>query len=232
MDKAIVIPFSIEKIDRLRNSWNLYDYQSIIELLGGDYSDLDPSEIEEYLEMLISDNEVAESAYEILKYELGEHLSEGQLRNLANEMEDDKMWEEYPDMSLHREIFKVNQLLYRAYNGKVPKGEALLLKFEVKSSNSDFIALLSAKDPDAILRLIMAGSNNHSKLHRLYGGDEGNVYISDAKSILWHIGAHKISSNKVELMVTSSLYWLGSFDTESEFEFNINLDLYKQENHA
>ena len=229
MIKISVKPISTEKVNRLQNSWSIDDYKAIIELLGGEYSNLEPAEVEEYMHMIISDNEVTESAYEILNYALGEHLSEGQLRNLANEMEEDKMWEEYPDMAFHREIFKVNQLLFRAYNGKVPKGEALILKLKVRSSDAEYNALLLAKDADAIFRIILAGTDSHSKLHRLFDVDAAREYIDEAQHILWHINAHQTAPNEIELSVTSSQYWLDSFNDELEYDVKIDLDIYKQE---
>jgi len=229
MIKATVTPISSEKINRLQNSWSIEDYKAIIELLGGEYSDLEPAEVEEYMHMMISDNDVAESAYELLNYALGDDLSEGQLRNLANEMEEDKMWEEYPDMAFHREIFKVNQLLYRAYNGKVPKGEAIVLKLKVISSDPEYISLVLSKDADAVFRLILNGTDSHSKLHRLFDEEVAEEYIDEAKHILWHIGVQEVASNEVQLSVTSSQYWLDSYDDETEYVVQIDLDIYKQE---
>ncbi|MFT4536654.1 MAG: hypothetical protein ACJA1A_002620 [Saprospiraceae bacterium] len=232
MIKATVTPVSTTKIHRLQDSWSIDDFKTIIDLLGGEFDDLDPAEIEEYMEMMISDNDVPDSAYEILKYVLGESLNEGQLRNLSNEMEDDKMWEEHPDMAYHKDIFRVNQMLYRAYNGKVPKGEAHVIEMKVKTTDADFLKLLVDKDADAVFRLVMGGSDSHSKVHRLYDGEEASHYIDDANHILWYIKAHKESEQEVIIKVTSSAYWLDSYQDENQYTVNIDMDIYKQEEHV
>ena len=232
MTKATVTPVSTTKIHRLQDSWSMDDFKAIIDLLGGEHNDLDSAEIEEYMEMMISDNDLPESAYEILKYVLGESLNEGQLRNLSNEMEDDKMWEEYPDMAFHKDIFRVNQLLYRAYNGKVPRGEAHVIEMKVKTTDTEFIKLLIEKDADAVFRLVMGGSDSHSKVHRLYDGEESSHYIEDSNYILWYIKAHKESDQEVILKVTSSAYWLESYQDENEYTVDIDMDIYNEEEHA
>lgn len=231
MTKVIVTPVGVNKIGRLQDSWLMDDFKSIIDALGGDSSDLNPSEIEAYSEMMISDNDLPESAYEVLNYVLGEKLNEGQLRNLANEMEDDKMWEEYSDMSCHRDIFRVNQLLYRSYNGKVPKGEALVIEMKANTKDSEFIKLLLVKDADAVFRLVMGGSDSHAKVHRLYDGEEASHYIEDAVSILWDIETDKISDCEILIKVTSSTYWLDSYQIDNEYSVNIDMDIYKNEDH-
>jgi hypothetical protein len=231
MTKVTVTPYSVVKINRLPESWTLEDYKAIIDLLGGEYADLSDKEIEEYMQMMIADMDVPDSAYEVLKYALEGQLTEGQLRNLSNEMEDDKMWEEYPDMSFHKEIFKVNNLLYKAYNGKVPKGEALELELGVVSNNKEVIQLLVSKNEDAIFRLVLAGSNERSKLHRLFDEEEDLGLMADAKHILWHIRVSRVSDIEIKIKVVSSQYWLESFDAENTFVVNLDMDLYEENNH-
>ena len=228
MIKVNVTPIEVKRIKRLQDSWSLDDFKAIIDLLGGEYTDLSPTEVEEYMELMISDNDVSDSAYEVLKYVLQDKLNEGQLRNLSNEMEDDKMWEEFSDMSCHKEIFRVNQLLYRAYNGKVPNGEATVIELKASSKDPDFIKLLMKKDADAVFRLIMGGTDSHSKTHRLYGSEK-NSYITDAKHILWHIKSHQESENEVMLKVTSSSYWMDSYQDDAAYEVEIDMHIYEQE---
>jgi hypothetical protein len=106
------------------------------------------------------------------------------------------------------------------------------LKLKVTSNDPEFISLVASKDSDAIFRLIMAGSESHSKLHRLYDGDEAKEYIQDAKHILWHIGAQKESSNEVSVSVTSSVYWLDSYEAEDAYDVHIDIDIYNVEDHV
>lgn len=228
MAKVKVTPISITKINRLKDSWSIDDFKAIIDLLGGESVDLDPSELEEYMEMMIADSDVPESAYELLKYVLNEKLSEGQLRNLSNEMEDDKMWEEYSDMSCHKEIFRANQVLYRAYNGKVPKGEAHVIEMKATTNDAELMDLLVAKDADAVFRLVMGGSDSHSKVHRLYDGEEASHYIKDAQHILWNIKSHKESDKEIIIVVTSSAYWLDSYQNDQDYTVNIDMDIYNE----
>ena len=45
-----------------------------------------------------------------------------QIDNLSNEILEEKLWEEYADLSLHEEFFAVHQLLYDAFEGTAPDG--------------------------------------------------------------------------------------------------------------
>ena len=229
MAKATVIPLQVSKIYQLHNSWSLSDYKAIIEHLDGESADLNDNEIEEYMQMLIADNEVSESAFPILKFALGDHLSEGQLQNLSNEMEDDKMWEEYPDIAYHKDIFRVNQLLYYAYNGKVARGEACVIDMQVKTTDNELMALFTQQDVDAIFRLVMGGSDSHSKVHRLYDGEEAESYIDDAKHLLWDIKTQVVSEQEIKVQVTSSAYWLDSYQDDQEYSVDIDMDIYQDE---
>lgn len=67
MTSLTVSPISSHNIERLQDAWNEEDFKAIIELLDGELAGLELSEIEEYMNMLISDADVPESAYQVLK---------------------------------------------------------------------------------------------------------------------------------------------------------------------
>ena len=81
----------------------------------------------------------------ILKYIFDERLNDGQIDNLSNEIRDEKIWEEYADLSLHEEFFNVTQLLYETYNGKFPFPEAVKFEFKVSTNKAVDFAILNRK---------------------------------------------------------------------------------------
>ena len=232
MTKAIVTPISTKKIQRLQNSWSIDDYKSLIDLFGGDERSIDPSEAEETLEMLIAENKVEDSAMEVLKYTLGDKLSSPDLKMVAEEMKDGKMWEDYLKIAHQAEIFKVNQLLYRAYEGKVPKGEAIILDLKVYSSDDNIISFLAQKDPAALLHIIKTGSGSDSKLIHQFGAKNYENSIRMAKYILWHIGVNKVSPNEIYLKLTSSSYWFEEFIKTGPFEVNFDINTSTSKNYG
>ena len=118
---------------------NNEDYINLLEIMDyGDISDIPQNELKDMCFMLLTDNEPEEAATIILKYIFKSRLNDGQIENLSNEMLEEKMWEEYADLSLHEEFFNVHQVLYNAFNGKFPIPEAVQFKIKVstvKNSN-------------------------------------------------------------------------------------------------
>ena len=225
MQKLTVSPVATSEITKLPGAWVKEDYKKLIGQLDGELEGIAEDEILDYLFLLLTDLPLNESAYEILKYRLGDQLSEGQLQNLSHEMEEDKMWEEYPDMAFHKEIFIVNQLLYAAYNGKVPKGEAIKIELNIKSKDTELMELVKSKDADVILRIIMEGSDDHAIIHRLFDDSEDG-YLKDAEHIIWHFEILNESKFEINISVISSSYWFQSFSDEEPFEVKIDIDIY------
>ena len=78
-----VFPIAKAKISRFQGIWSPFDYKALIELLGGDYTGLVDSELEEYLLMTISDCEVDESAFVLLKYRIGDRIVTDQSKGIC-----------------------------------------------------------------------------------------------------------------------------------------------------
>lgn len=76
--------------------------------------------------MAITDFEPAEAAAIVLDYALSDKLSKGQIQQMSHDMLEDKLSEEFPDISLQKRLFDVNELLYKAFNGTFPTAEHIL----------------------------------------------------------------------------------------------------------
>ena len=115
----------ISTVNTLPDAWNISDYKELLEKFGfADAQGNDSEELQELLFMAITDYEPNEAAAIVLTHKLSEHLTEGQIEQLSHEMLLDKISEEYPEIGLHKDLFSVNQLLYKAYNGKFFNTEA------------------------------------------------------------------------------------------------------------
>lgn len=65
--------------------------------------------------MALQDLEDDDAAEILLDHIFGEKLPPGGKQNLANEMTEERPWEEYPDLSFHECIFNAQFLLNQAY---------------------------------------------------------------------------------------------------------------------
>jgi hypothetical protein len=208
----------IKSTGELKSSWNQQDF---IELLKRfDYPDagkLKPNELEEYLFMAIADFDPPEAASIILDYKLSDELAQGQIDNISHEMLREKVSENYSDIALHKGLFEVNQLLYKAYNGKFPYTNAYVLSFSIQQISGDEQEI----SKEIVLKAISQGLSDSNLINRLFREQlDGNTPFPEAESIIWELQHHDIENYSI----TTSEKWITPDDfTSQEFESTVNL---------
>jgi hypothetical protein len=192
---------TIEKID---GYWKNEDYIELLELF--DYNDaksLPEAELLEMLNMAITEFDPSEAAQILLNYKLSEHLNKGQIENISHEMLLDKVAEEYPIIPLHYPLFNINQLLFKAYNGKFPKTMASVLDFELSFEGEIEI------NKEVVLRTLSDLLSSHSLLKRLFSEQlDSDKELKDAEGIIWEL--KELGQNNFQ--VITSEYWLSNED--------------------
>jgi len=103
---------SLEEIDSLPEAWGPADYRALLELMAFDgASSIPEGELLDMTLMALQDLAPDDAAEYVLQLRLGDRLTKGQRQELSHEMLEDIVWDEYPDMSLHEELFHVSDLL-------------------------------------------------------------------------------------------------------------------------
>jgi hypothetical protein len=204
----------VETVDEIENYWTNEDY---INLLGKfDYPDAansDTASLKELLFMAISDFEPNEAASIVLEYKLSEDLNEGQIQQISNDMLLDKVCEEYPEIGLHGTLFHINQLLFKAYNGKFPNAKATVIDCTITSLENQSEDNLTKEN---VLKLLGKGLSDSNLINRLFDYQmHENAPFPEAEDILWNLK----SSNNTNFKITTSEYWISRDDiVASEFE--------------
>jgi hypothetical protein len=154
-----------------------------------------------------------EAAAIVLDYILSDHLSEGQIHQISNDMLLDKIAEEYPEISLHAKLFHANQLLFKAFNGKFPNTKATVIECTITPANELKNEELTK---EAMLVLLGAGLSDSNLIKRLFSEPmNGDKPFPEAEYILWEID----STEKDHFKIITSEYWLSKDDfTSHEFE--------------
>jgi hypothetical protein len=219
--KSTVIISDFNTINKIEGYWTNEDYIKL--LVKFDFPDAinsKPEELWEMLQMAISDFEPNESAEILLNYKLGSHLSRGQIENISNELQTDKLAEEYPDISFHYVLFNINQLLYSAYNGKFPNTEAVTFSINLSIKADHEVKVTK----EIVLKSLAAGLNDHNLLHRLFEKQlKGEAEFNEAENIIWilkDLGDHNYQ-------VTTSEYWI----SREEFltaEFSSSIQFHEE----
>ncbi|MFV8393932.1 hypothetical protein [Flavobacterium sp. LB2P6] len=205
---------SANTVDEIEAYWTNEDYIKLLEKFDyPDASDADTSSLRELLFMAISDFEPKEAAVIVLEYKLSEDLNEGQIQQISNDMFLDKICEEYPEIGLHATLFHINQLLFKAYNGKFPNAKATIVTVTIASSEPENSIDLTKEH---VLKLLSKGLSDSNLIKRLFDhAMNENAPFPEAEDVLWDL----TTTDNLTYTITTSEYWLNKEDIiASEFE--------------
>lgn len=203
------------------------DYAALLDVLEyGDYSDLSAGELREMCILSLQDLESEEAAYYVLRHKMSDVLKEGQLRNLSEEMKEEKLWEEYADHTLHERFFIVGSLLYKVSPSIFPKPDAVALSLEVTAMNSEAGQALARPVSESLLvRLLADGMETNAILHRLFGDQLSGKSFPDADKIVWTVRSNALAQDKMQIEVTGSGYWLDPLGGTRSYTSNAYADI-------
>lgn len=218
-NKFNVTPERSVSISEIPGDWTTKDFREILRLTDyGAIGDLSDNDIRDMALMSLADLPKNESAELLMNYVFPEDaLTPGQVQNASHEMEDEKLWEEYPEPAKHRNFYRVASLLYVAYNGGFPKPDARRLTVSVKP-NKEAKALMEQPTPAFVLRLLAAGMDGHALLHRLYEDELTGEHFDAAVNIVWSVTSTPNEDGSYTFDVLSSDYWLEAFDPNGTYE--------------
>ena len=191
-----------ETLDSIPDYWSLQDYQALLQRCDiDDGPQMTLAEAEDMLFMALTDMEPDEAAKIVLEYKFSDQLRAGQIDQMSHEMLEDCLPEEHPDISLHYDLFAINELLNRAFNNAFPEAKATRIQFHLKMDGT--ASKLPSKE--MILKAFALCFTDGQIMTRLY--DEqlaGEVAFPEAESILWQMQSH---GDQVYSILTSR-YWL------------------------
>jgi hypothetical protein len=202
-------------IEEIENYWQDQDYINLLAQFDfPEAESVKPENLKDMLNMAITDFEPNEAAAILLTYKLSERLSEGQIDQISNDMLLDKVSEEYPEIDLHYDLFNINQLLYKAYNGKFPNAKATMVGF----------TMIPADDVDKeitkemVLKAFSNAISGGNVMKRLFEEKmTTDLAFDEAEAVIWEL--NKADENSFTLI--TSEYWLNKEELVlSEFEGN------------
>lgn len=216
--KYHVIINSVKTVDELPGSWSDQDLVELLDKFGfPDASKSNPAELRDLLSMAITDYEPAEAAAILLDFRLSEDLNEGQIDQMSHDMLLDKISEEYPEIGLHHQLFNINQLLHKSYNGKFPTAKATIIEFEMSSEDAD----AGPVTKEVVVKALQYALNDRNLIKRLFSDHlEGKVKFEEADSIIWELS----DKGTNQYQVTTSEYWIARDEfVEAEFDGEVVL---------
>lgn len=211
-----VLGFSI--LQEIEGARTADDYATLLHAMEFDSTaGMNEDELREMCLMSLQDLKPVAAAAIVLKHDLGDQLNDGQIRNIAGEMLDEKFWEHYADMSFHERMFHVGALLYAAFPQSFPEPDAVQVALEVTAANDAANETLNqALSESLLVRLLADGMSDGSVLHRLFDQQLQGKSFPEAEAIVWIVQTERVSPRALKINVISSGYWLDSLrETQS-----------------
>lgn len=209
---------NINTVDEIQEYWTSKDYSELLKAFDFPDSADSKSENRELLFMAITDFEPAEAATIVLKYKLADHLSDGQIDQISNDMLIDTVCEEYPEMELQSTLFHINQLLHKAYNGKFPSAKATIIECSVTPLNKDSDIEITK---EILLKLLSNGLSERNIIKRLFSEQmEKNAAFPEAENIIWEMEAKDNCNFRI---ITSENLLKDEDIISSEFEGTVEI---------
>lgn len=212
---------NIKTVNELGQYWTNDDFIQLLDKMNlPDADKVKPEELKDLLYMAITDFEPNEAAEIVLTYKLGESLTAGQIQTIAHDMTDEKVAEQYADPSYHYDLFNINQLLFKAYNGTFPNTEASIINIELTDADGGTVEATN----EILTKALSAGLSDRSIIKRLYEDQmEGIVDFGDAEKILWRF--QDKGNNTFEII--TSRYWIDKEDIESG-EYDASIKFFEE----
>ena len=134
--------------------------------------------------MMIQDFEPSEVLASLVDDNLADVLAEGQIANLWHEMLRVKVGENCTEIDLHQDLFNINQLLYKAYNGKFPQAKITIVHFEIRGELNDAEEITK----ETALKAISYGLSDNNLLNRLLGNQiQARQPFPEVEGIVWDL---------------------------------------------
>jgi hypothetical protein len=223
--KFTVERLSFTSLSELPDSWNNQDYKELLKKMNYENPDeIKEAELKDMCPMSFTDMEPREAAEIVLGYLFPEELNAGQIENLSHQMLTEKLWEENPELPLHKGFYKATELLHTAYNGTFPRAQAVQFQVKCTAENPADLAIFADAPAAPLLRLLAPGLSDKALINRLFSTHLEGPAFEEAKSMLWDLKTMSQDANSITFEVVSSAYWLEDFKYADTYEATTHAD--------
>ncbi len=229
--KFTVDILSFKKISKIENTWTSNDYRALLVLmeLEDGLETMSDNDLREMCMMSLSDFSAEEAAKYVLIHVLNGKLPEGKIDQIANDLAENKLWEEYADLSLHKLFFDAYGLLREAFNGIFALPTGVEFQVKISSKEADSFEVFKPTVEPALVRLLSCGMDENAILNRLYDEKIEGDSFPEANNILWEIKEISKSNTDATYEIISSELWFGELEDVDSFEALTHADSIDEE---
>ncbi|MEM7108102.1 MAG: hypothetical protein AAF519_07735 [Bacteroidota bacterium] len=222
-NKYSVEVLEMSEVHEIPGQWN---DESLLRLLSNleydDLSSIAPEEIKDMASLALSDLEIDEATDRVLSLRFGDRLSTGQRQNLVEELQEERIWEEYSEMSYHKELFNVSCMMHWAFPKQFSEPDIVRIKIKVQALNEVSISNLKNPTRSFIARLLNDGMDEHNIIYRLFDEQIGSRAFPEANYIIWETEDHGFdpAEKTVTLVIYTSWNWVDELQGVRNYESN------------
>lgn len=222
-----VLVQEVKEVHELPDGWTPAHLIDLLDRLEyDDAASIAPADLMDMASLALSELEPEAAAAMLLEVRLGERLRPGQRRNMAEEMKDERLWEEYADMSCHEELFNVAGMLYATFSSLFPEPDVTRIRLSIKALNAGSETNLLSPTAAFLVRLLDDGMSDQNTLRRLFDEQIDSHGFPEAEDLIWRHDAGPFDATERSLPVTiyMSWHWVDGLKGVSHFESDAHAD--------
>lgn len=214
---------AVEEIRRLPGTWQSSDHRRLLSLLEvDDLESYEEADLESVSVMALQDAGLDQAPTLILSNFTDGRLNPGQVRNLRHELEEERFWEEYADLTLQRELYLCVDLLSLAFPRDYPEPSATQVQMSLRAGNLDKMLSRHSLDAATLLRSVRQAMDASSVLNRFFTEQLAGGPFPEATSVVWGMEAASSEPNHWQVVFWGSGYWFKDLE-EGEFSATLLL---------
>ena len=221
---------SLKELKSMPDSWPSHDLRDLLKRLEIPVDEsLGRDDLHEFVVMALQDCSASEAAKIVLAQTLATLMNAGQIQNLAEEMKEDRKWEEASDMRYHEPIFNAQVLLSEAFPRDYDVPDILRVTTRVTPLNQAGGALLQSPVSEAwLVRLLADGMPASAVLKRLFVDALAKGPFPEAAQIIWQFRTEPDNDGpqpSIRITVYAPHSWFGPLEAAAEYESSALPDL-------
>lgn len=176
---------SCSEIHELQGYWAPEALRSLLADLEFETDDVPESDLLDLVLMALSDLEPHEAGVAVLKTVFGDRMSKGVRANLASDLQEDRPWEEFADLSFQAGIFTATVLLQKSLPKMYGIPDATRAECALRVTTAKDAKLVVNLPNDQLLRALAPGLGARSIVTRLFEDGLRGGPFPEAEHIIW-----------------------------------------------
>ena len=180
------------EIHELPGDWAPEALRSLLADLEVETDDVAAADLLDLALMAVGDLDPHEAGVAVLRTVFGERMSAGVRSNLASDLQEDRPWEEFADLSCQSGIFTATVLLQKALPKLYGVPDASRAEIALRATTAEDAELVAKLPSSQLLRALAPGLGTHSIVTRLFEDGLRGGPFPEAESILWRREPHRV----------------------------------------